>query len=935
MRRSYLKRLIALSLAVFCLVPSAARNVRTAEAAESSAARRTVRVGISDNNVSDGTDGDNTSVIFQKEYFQAVAEYANWDYEYVEAPWSECLDMAESGGIDVLLDVSKTDERMQYFDYSSESMGTEMCTLVARSDTPMYYNDYPAFNGMTVGYEERSTIIDSMSSYGQEMGFSFRAKAYKTSQEVFDALDAGEIDALVQTNYIEIPSAYVVLAKCSPSPVYIITSKKNPALKTELDRAMTCLLSYNPSFNADLYRKSFGGSTVQSEEFTQEEKAYLDTEPVVLVPYETNWEPFEVEVNGEASGITPDILRAVSLDTGITFRFVLSSSTQEIYHEMKSGTADTVMAVSYDYLWANAHDLLVTQPYINASVMRVTKTPEAAIHTVAVVKDGYLANEIKKEYPELTQVGFLTFEECMNAVNTQKADCTFLNYYQANAYRSQSDFSSFSYQPVEAITQSIALGVTKESNPVLLGILSKSLQRLSAGKLQSILSENDVQTEDFSFSLLMRRYPMQMAAAIGVFGVLVCLLAMFIASARVRKQRNLVLMEAKKDAEAANRAKSDFLSRMSHDIRTPLNGIIGMTHIAGKQSNPSETAACLEKIDTSSKFLLGLVNEILDMSKAESGKMELHPEPYYMDDFKSYMDAVIRPLCDGKNQKLIFRTQIIGTVVPVMDILRTNQIYFNLLSNAVKYTQEGGEICVTLQETLLPGRKVHIFVSIEDNGIGMSEGFQKVLFDPFTQEHRSDNSEMRGTGLGLAIVKKVIDAMGGKISVRSQIGKGSEFSFEIDCDYIECDNNRPRDRTRIQGDSLQILSGKHILLCEDHPLNQEIAKSLLAEKGMLVDIAENGETGVKHFSHSAVFFYDAILMDIRMPVMDGREAARRIRALSRPDAAGIPIIAMTADAFDESLQEAMKAGMDGYVIKPVEPEKLYSVLADFLSGKKQ
>ena len=374
---------------------------------------------------------------------------------------------------------------------------------------------------------------------------------------------------------------------------------------------------------------------------------------------------------------------------------------------------------------------------------------------------------------------------------------------------------------------------------------------------------------------------------------------------------------------------------MSHDIRTPLNGIIGMTHIAGKQSNPSETAACLEKIDTSSKFLLGLVNEILDMSKAESGKMELHPEPYYMDDFKSYMDAVIRPLCDGKNQKLIFRTQIIGTVVPVMDILRTNQIYFNLLSNAVKYTQEGGEICVTLQETLLPGRKVHIFVSIEDNGIGMSEGFQKVLFDPFTQEHRSDNSEMRGTGLGLAIVKKVIDAMGGKISVRSQIGKGSEFSFEIDCDYIECDNNRPRDRTRIQGDSLQILSGKHILLCEDHPLNQEIAKSLLAEKGMLVDIAENGETGVKHFSHSAVFFYDAILMDIRMPVMDGREAARRIRALSRPDAAGIPIIAMTADAFDESLQEAMKAGMDGYVIKPVEPEKLYSVLADFLSGKKQ
>ena len=397
-----------------------------------------------------------------------------------------------------------------------------------------------------------------------------------------------------------------------------------------------------------------------------------------------------------------------------------------------------------------------------------------------------------------------------------------------------------------------------------------------------------------------------------------------------KEQRQMKLLEEEKQAaEAASIAKSDFLSRMSHDIRTPLNGIIGMTYIAKKQENPPETGKCLTKIDTSSRFLLGLVNDILDMSKAESGKMELHPEPYYVEDFKSYIDSVIQPLCDGKNQSLVFENHILGDAVPELDVLRMNQIFFNLLSNAVKYTPEGGKIRILVSEKRLSERRMCITGTVSDNGVGMSEEFQKVLFDPFTQEHRKDNSDMRGTGLGLAIVKKIIDAMDGTISVKSRIGEGTEFIFTLEC-ACTGERNARKAKEEHTEESLQVLRGRHVLLCEDHPLNQEIVESLLGGQGMLVDTAENGEIGVMHFSHSAPSYYDAILMDIRMPVMDGYKATQQIRSLPRADAKTVPIIAMTADAFTDDVKKCLDAGMNSHISKPVDPDSLYRVLEKIL-----
>ena len=388
------------------------------------------------------------------------------------------------------------------------------------------------------------------------------------------------------------------------------------------------------------------------------------------------------------------------------------------------------------------------------------------------------------------------------------------------------------------------------------------------------------------------------------------------------------LREAAEEANRANRAKTDFLSRMSHDIRTPLNGIIGMTYLAGQEQNPPRTADCLAKIDTSSKFLLSLINDILDMTKAESNRIELHPEPYPPQEFSSYLDSVFLPLCREKNQHFVVNVHTVDGRVPVMDKLRINQVVFNLLSNAVKYTPEGGTITYRVRFRRLGGSgRLGMVAQVSDTGVGISREFQRMLFDPFTQERRSDVAANRGSGLGLAIAKRMVDLMGGTIAVESEIGKGTTFTISMECDSVpEADAAQ----TPQAGAGSCDLRGAHILLCEDHPLNQEIARALLEQRGALVETAENGQRGVERFARSAVRFYDAILMDLRMPVMDGYAAAAAIRALDRPDAKTVPILAMTADAFDDDVRRCLDSGMNGHIAKPIDPEQLYRSLADAL-----
>ena len=394
-----------------------------------------------------------------------------------------------------------------------------------------------------------------------------------------------------------------------------------------------------------------------------------------------------------------------------------------------------------------------------------------------------------------------------------------------------------------------------------------------------------------------------------------------------------VLQEAMSSADRANRAKTDFLSRMSHDIRTPLNGIIGMTYFARKEQDPEKVGECLDKIDTSSKFLLGLINDILDMSKAESGAVELHPEPYSPAEFSAYMNAVVMPLVAEKNQTIKYEIKNTKGFVPLLDKLHVNQIVFNILSNAVKFTPEGGRISYKAECTMLSDSRMRTHIQISDNGIGMSEDFRKILFEPFTQENRNDVSYGRGTGLGMAITKRLIDLMGGTISVKSSPGKGTAFDIYLKTGAAADTLTRESGAADKGTDSGRVLKNKRILICEDHPLNQEIAKKLLEEKGMKAEVAEDGGAGVRAFRNSSLGYYDAILMDIRMPVMDGYAAAAAIRSLDRKDAVSVPIIAMTADAFEDDVKKCFSAGMNGHIAKPIDPEVMYELLAEKIMAK--
>jgi signal transduction histidine kinase/PAS domain-containing protein len=398
------------------------------------------------------------------------------------------------------------------------------------------------------------------------------------------------------------------------------------------------------------------------------------------------------------------------------------------------------------------------------------------------------------------------------------------------------------------------------------------------------------------------------------------------------KQNMEQLRRAVTEAERANRAKTDFLSRMSHDMRTPLNGIIGMTYLAREQDNNPKTEECLDNIDLSSKFLLGLINDVLDMAKAESGTLELRPEPYSTKEFEQYINAVIRPICTEKNQELVTEISMPEGCVVLADKLKVNRIVFNLLSNAVKYSPEGSRITYRDISKIQADGRVQDCIEVIDHGTGMSEEFQKSLFEPFTQENRDDNSRIRGTGLGLAITKKMVDAMGGTIEVQSRLGKGTAIRVVLTFEQAHAVTQKePAAAAGIRQAEAQPLAGKHVLLCEDHPLNQEIAKALLEELGMIVETADDGMAGLKLFENSNAGFFDAVLMDIRMPVMNGYEAAHAIRNLNRADSRTVPIIAMTADAYAEDVQRCLDAGMNAHLAKPIDPAVMKATLVKFLA----
>jgi signal transduction histidine kinase len=478
----------------------------------------------------------------------------------------------------------------------------------------------------------------------------------------------------------------------------------------------------------------------------------------------------------------------------------------------------------------------------------------------------------------------------------------------------------------------------REGDSVLLGILDKSILSSSA-VMNELVTRNSIQ-EISGIGAFVNRIP-AMWAFTAVFVLLAMTVLLVFAVITIVQRHKQETALAKKEAETdqketelaatarANEEKDRFFSTISHDMRTPLNGIIGFAGLAEKSEDIKQVKDYLAKIRISGNLLLDLVNDTLTLSRINNGKIIMHLEPIDNYELMDYIAVPIRQAAEKDGVDFTIDTSKARKRKILADRLSIQKIFLNLLSNAVKFTPKNGHVLFAIETIPYDSHDAQTVFIVKDDGIGMSSSFIPRMFDPFSQEQRNPQ-DARGSGLGLSIVKQLVTCMGGTIDVQSEINKGTCFTVSLHFQEAP-DDTESAISLPIYTYNKDFLSGKKILLCEDNELNVEIARALLEAEKMTVVCAKNGSEGVKIFEASGVREFDAVLMDLRMPVMDGYQSASGIRALAREDAATVPIIAMTADTLEDDVAMCREAGMNGHVSKPINPDMLYSKLAELCS----
>ena len=915
---------------------------------------RTVRVGCYDlkNFVHKNALGEYEG--YGVEYWNMVCSYTGWKYELVVEANDQLVQDLQSGRLDFLMPVEYAPERTRQYAFSAFPLGSQYNGFyVSDSRKDLFYEDYQKFQGLRIGTVANTYPEVSLRKYAQAHNFTYQEVRLQSLQKLEEAFQEGKVEAVVRSALGNVPSNYRLVGWTDLAPFYVVTSaERTEGLFIRFNEAQKLIQYEHPEFMASLHEKYLlSRNGRRSLGLTREETAYLQQQPELRVMALSDRVPtyYKNSRTGQMEGIFKDILQLVARDTGLKFKYEEAPAGQLLTDLLKQNKADLILKVYNERMPRTQQPLQVSRALMPSGMAiagtRGQSVDPRKLYKVAIPALGEgVRQHIQNYHPNFEVVHYASPLEALRAVKDKKADATVQVSQELSAlllhpeFYNETIWTTFNDEGPETICVAARLN----NDPRLISIINKAIVNLDKNEVQALilkpsLSDSYIMT----WQDIVARYKVAL-----IITVLLLLLSFSWALAWYRaRQRHVALLNqhneelvranavataAVEESRRANQAKTEFLSRMSHDIRTPLNGIMGMTYLARKEANPPVTSDYLAKIDTSSQFLLGLVNDILDMSKAESGLLELHPEPYPWKEFFDYLEAVVRPLCQAKQQKLMVEGEPVPDFVPLMDILRVNQIFFNLLSNAIKFTPEGGTITYHLEETMLPDGRMNFRAFVKDTGIGMGSEFQKILFEPFTQETRKDGPT-GGTGLGLSIVKKLVTAMGGEITVQSQINQGTTFFIQLVFNCVPLALVAKRNESGPVDYSL--LEGKQVLLCEDHPLNQEIARKILENKGIKVTVAKNGQEGVDLFAASPEGFYAVILMDIQMPVLNGYEATLKLRDLERADAAGVPIIAMTANAYAEDVDRCRKVGMNGHLAKPVTPEQVYKVLSTWMARR--
>ncbi len=851
------------------------------------------------------------------ELLDKLSQYAGVRFTYVAADsWDSTRDMLLEGNADIRMPVS-----MPLIPDSIDGMSSRVilntyhALMTLNSNRELYYCDYDAYGKLRVAVSGSLLTRDVIASRLSDLGIrADQLLICGDYNECRAMLDSGTADAVI-SNVMDLTDDMKILARFDNTTNHILMRQGDPALSL-LDSAMSRLEINEPLFLSGLYKKWFPERV--SVPLTRAEVEYVERMGSLRFAFAEQEGYLSRLEDGVYKGFFPALAELLCEKLGVEYEAVSrdasTSGTQgeplifpgyssDLLHAAENGVSVTDTFFTANYCWVQQKDSSVN---LSDCTVAVVDSPDAP--TRLLLRD-FLPEQL---------LYFDDWDACIRAVSSGKADITILNNYVAEYYLSVYRYGNVVSIFTDNYSHGACFGVTR-GNGVLTSVLNKTLANISADEIDQLIIRAQTDRPQYGGPLdLLRSHPTELLAVLAaLIGLLTALAVLAVFTRRISRQ-NVAL-------QSANTAKTDFLSRMSHDMRTPMNGILGMTALTMDLPDLSQEArGNLSAIRDSSHYLLSLINDTLDMSRIEGQKVELHREPVLASELIENTLLGIYPSVQLKNIQI--STKFIGfqDEYILADRVRMRQIFTNLLSNAVKFTPEHGKIefrieCMKQQHRISLSR-----ITVSDNGVGMSEEFQQHAFEPFSQEPNSQSNRYAGSGLGLPIVQNLVHLMGGTVSIQSKLSEGTSITVELPIEVLERYQPPPPGETS----PFLELRGKRVLLCEDHPLNAAIATKLLTKAGVLVERAEDGQQGVDLFMRRGWDYYDAILMDIRMPVMDGLSAARVIRNLRRGDAKTVPIIAMTANAFDFDVKASLSAGMDDHLDKPVEPEKLYRALAE-------
>lgn len=879
------------------------------------------------------------------ELLQTLSGYTGWQLEYVTCDWSDCFEKLKNGEIDIMGDISYTEDRAEEMLFSDEPMGEEKYYLYADlSRADISASDFKTLNGKKIGVLMGTEPEVMLTEWEEKYDLKTQHVNISNNEDVKQKLANHEIDCFVsleESFWAELGIS--TMTRVGKSDIYYAINKDRADIKEELDNAMRALEDADPFYTADLYKRYF--SLDYTPILTGEEKAWLKEHGAIRMGFLTGdsgvstYDP----ATGEITGTITDYIQFARDCLGnqeLVFQMVGYDSQKAELDALKSGEIDMVFHFDQSPNLAEDYRVACTNTTWTSNMMAVTNKQhfnENQANRVAVPQNKIsLTRYIAVYYPQWEIVDCAAQEDAARLVKDGQADCFVTGVSSQENYSKKYDFYS-----VPLPNPAKSCFAVNSGNRHLLSILNKTIKAMPTNMLTGSLAMHKSSARKVTLSEFIRDnfFMVLLVSSIFVAVILLAILKLLRkarkAEAAARKaandtqELNEKLQIAAENAESANRAKSTFLFNMSHDIRTPMNAIIGYADLASRHlDDPAKLEKYMENIQVCGQNLLMLLNNVLDLARIENDKTEMEYSVSDVDkDFRNCI-AMFQNQADSKGQTLTVTTQLPYPYI-YADIPHLTEVCTNLVSNAVKYTGAGGTIrCGITQK---PGEKegwCDTVVTVADNGIGMSQEFQKHIFEPFERERTSTVSKVEGSGIGMGIVKKLVELMGGTVEVESKIGVGSTFTVTIPCRIASEDEIQAK--REINPSDQKCLCGTRILLTEDNDLNAEIATELLQEEGCTVDRAKDGVECVDMLEKAANGTYQLILMDVQMPVMNGYDATKKIRRMDDPQKANIPIVAMTANAFSEDKQVALDAGMNDHIAKPINMSVLVPTLRKYL-----